>query len=339
MRRLLGLLCTVVLAIPSAARAETFAVYGDVRDDEARHRSIVESIRRSKPDFVLFTGDAVKDGSSAAQWKAFSLIEAPLRAEVPFFGVRGNHDTGGLWEKTFPIPPEGTRGKYTYAFERAGLLFVGIDTELPLEPGSDQRRFISRELSHARVVGMPAVVFMHRAVQSSGHHGGSDALRASLLPLFVKHRVLAVFQSHDHDLERTVPIEGVTYFVSGGGGSRIREFEGQKPEWSAFRLAGHGYSLVDVLPDGLRVRTLDATDLTVDVAQLPFGERTKPTVVLEDPEPEVVAAAVVAPAEEAPAATEPAPAPAPAFDGAVFVLLGIPLVALGLLLPERRRGA
>jgi hypothetical protein len=32
-----------------------------------------------------------------------------------------------------------------------------------------------------------------------------------------------VFSGHEHDYERTVPIDGVTYFVTGGGGCEPRE--------------------------------------------------------------------------------------------------------------------
>src|SRR5947209_4409555 len=65
------LLFSVVLiaAVPYALRSQTppkilrFAVYGDTRDGEAIHRKIVAQIVKTKPDFVIQTGDLVRHAS------------------------------------------------------------------------------------------------------------------------------------------------------------------------------------------------------------------------------------------------------------------------------------
>jgi hypothetical protein len=41
-----------------------------------------------------------------------------------------------------------------------------------------------------------------------------------------------VFNGHDHNYERTVPIGGVTYIVTGGGGKRL--YKAGRNVWTAF---------------------------------------------------------------------------------------------------------
>src|SRR5690606_4874832 len=55
---------------------------------------------------------------------------------------------------------------------------------------------------------------------SSGRHGSTPLAQEQLVPVLERHRVDLVLAGHDHDYERTHPIGGVTYVVSGGGCKR-----------------------------------------------------------------------------------------------------------------------
>jgi len=64
---------------------------------------------------------------------------------------------------------------------------------------------------------------LHHPLYSSGKKHGSDLnLRRKLEPLFVRYGVNAVFSGHDHIYERTVPQQGIHYFVTGAGGESRR---------------------------------------------------------------------------------------------------------------------
>jgi len=65
------------------------------------------------------------------------------------------------------------------------------------------------------------IAFLHRSPYGSSRHGGDKRVRADLEPLFARHGVDLVFAGHDHVYERMVPIRGVTYVVTGGGGRRL----------------------------------------------------------------------------------------------------------------------
>ena len=271
--RLLVLACLVFAAAP--AHASRFAVYGDTRDNDAEHARVVAAVAAAKPDLALFTGDAVADGSSKDQWAHWEQLEKPIRDALKLYPVRGNHDAGTQFTAHFKLPPEGAHGPGAglyYAFDALGLHFVGLDTEQPIAPGSPQLEWASQDL--AAHVNKPTIVLLHKAMYSSGSHGGDAGLRASLQPLFEKTHVLAVFQSHDHDYERSKPINGVTYFVEGGGGARTRPMVDPAPPWSAFRFDGFGYVLVDVTADALDVQAFDASGNLLDRTKLPLTATT-----------------------------------------------------------------
>ncbi len=65
-------------------------------------------------------------------------------------------------------------------------------------------------------------VVLHSPPYSSGTGHGSDVnLQNQLGGVFQSSRVDAVFAGHDHDYERTQPINGVLYIVSAGGGASL----------------------------------------------------------------------------------------------------------------------
>ena len=91
-------------------------------------------------------------------------------------------------------------------------------------------------------------------------------MRENLEPLFARHKVDVVLAGHDHVYERTVPIRGVTYVVSGGGGRRLyRAGKGKRTAFSKsahhavlVRLDGGRLSLEAIEPGGT---VLDRSDL------------------------------------------------------------------------------
>jgi 3',5'-cyclic AMP phosphodiesterase CpdA len=320
--------------VPASAHAARFAVYGDTRDSDAEHARVVGHIVAARPDLALFTGDAVKDGLQAAEWDVFFATEKPLADRAPIYYVPGNHDVGPLFMARVREPPVGALGTAeAFSFDALGVHFVGLNTETHIGAGSGAYQFVQKDLeAHA---GQPIVVFMHRPLYSSGGHGGDAALKSAYEPLFVKAGVLAVFQGHDHDYERTAPIEGVTYFVEGGGGALPRGFEGAAPAWSAFRLSTYGYALVDVLADRLEVSAFDGNGTVIDHVGLPLKAAAVPA-----PGPAAPAPAPAAPRPALAPAPPARPAPRPDTSGdlaVVGIAAAVGLLGTGLYLTARQR--
>jgi len=70
------------------------------------------------------------------------------------------------------------------------------------------------------------------------------------------HGVDLVFSGHDHVYERTVPIRGVTYVVSGGGGKRL--YRAGKGELTSSLKFAHHAVLVRVDGGGLLLEAGEA---------------------------------------------------------------------------------
>lgn len=206
------------------ALALRFAVYGDTRDGHDVHAAIVAGALAKEAELVLETGDLVRDSSSSAEWARFDAITSAMRAAIPFYPARGNHDNrgGDMFEARLPRTGV-SRERFHYSFDRGPVHFVAIDTEEALGPGTPQYAWLDADMGRARRSGRSIVAFFHKPVFSIG----SDALRrdvaerrAALHPLFRRHGVLLAFSGHDHMYYRTIR-DGVTYVVTGGGGAPL----------------------------------------------------------------------------------------------------------------------
>lgn len=88
------------------------------------------------------------------------------------------------------------------------------------------------------------IVFGHHPIYSSGHYGTNQALIDSLTPLFQKYGVQLYINGHEHNYERTQPIQGTTYLITGIGGAQLRPV-GRSP-WTAFSTSRYGFSAIEI---------------------------------------------------------------------------------------------
>jgi len=237
------------LAPIPAGQAFTFAVMGDNRGSSRGRQpqvfiDILKGIRDAHPAFAVTTGDMINGYSSTEatlrlQWKGY--CDALMEARVPVFHAPGNHDInhdGGelslrlyheLWGPTY------------YAFDYGGARFIALDTEtVPHRIDDDQFAWLQRQLVGTRRV----FLFFHEPLfPVDGHRGSSldvfKADRDKLHKLFVLHRnaIAGVYQGHEH-LYNFQSIDGVPYYISGGGGADLYA----APEQGGF----HHFLLVSV---------------------------------------------------------------------------------------------
>jgi acid phosphatase type 7 len=242
----------------------SFAVVGDSGSRGKGQLAVAALLERLRPDLVLHTGDVVYPTGQERHYD--SRFFAPYRnliKTVPLFPVLGNHDVrkgnGTAFLENFHPPLESPRStKRYYSFDWGNTHFVALDSELYHgDKGSgsqEQKAFLEQDLAAARKLWR--VAFLHRSPYGSSRHGGDEKVREDLEPLFVKYGVDLVFSGHDHVYERTVPIRGVTYVVSGGGGRRL--YPAGKGELTASSVSAHHAVLVRV--DG-RCLLLEAVEV------------------------------------------------------------------------------
>src|ERR687889_2035290 len=207
----------------------SFAVVGDSGSGGKGQLTVAALLERLRPDLVLHTGDVVYPAGQERHYdRRFFAPYRNLIKTVPLFPVLGNHDVmrghGTAFLENFHPPLESPRStKRYYSFDWGNTHFVALDSELYHgDRGSDperQKDFLEQDLAASRKRWK--VAFLHRSPYGSSRHGGDERVREDLEPLFARHAVDLVFSGHDHVYERTVPIRGVTYVVSGRGGRRL----------------------------------------------------------------------------------------------------------------------
>jgi predicted phosphodiesterase len=252
----------------------SFAVVGDSGSGGKGQLAVAALLERLRPDLVLHTGDVVYPAGQERHYdRRFFAPYRNLIKTVPLFPVLGNHDVrkgnGAAFLENFH-PPLGSPGstKRYYSFDWGNTHFVALDSELYHgDRGSnpeEQRDFLERDLATTRKRW--TVAFLHRSPYGSSRHGGDEKVREDLEPLFVKHGVDLIFSGHDHVYERTVPITGVTYVVSGGGGRRL--YPAGNGELTASSVSVHHAVLVRVSGSRLLLETLEVGGKVVDRSEL-----------------------------------------------------------------------
>ena len=211
-------------AAETSQRLRWLAV-ADTGSGDANQRAVgqqMAAVHRRRPvDLVVLGGDNIYPSGDMA------LIEATFRrpyadllaAGVPFHAVLGNHDIRTAnGDPQVAYKPFGMQGRF-YNLRRGPVEFFLLDTN----GKADWQRQVSWLRSVlARSTAPWKVVVGHHPIYSSGFYGNDPGLQAKLAALMRKHGVQLYINGHEHNYERSVPIDGITYLVVGGGGASLR---------------------------------------------------------------------------------------------------------------------
>jgi hypothetical protein len=94
-----------------------------------------------------------------------------------------------------------------------------------------------------------------------------DARRA-FAPLFERFGVQLVLSGHDHDYQRSRPINGVTYVVTGGAAGTRRT---GTADFTATSFSWHHFVEIGVYPDRIVVRAVNQDRRIADEATVLAG--------------------------------------------------------------------
>lgn len=206
-----------------------FAVVGDFGTGSSAEVAVEDRIVAVKPRVLMTVGDNVYSSGSDAELDTRLFPQyADLLDHVAINAVLGNHDVG-----TAGGAPE--RDAFSlgasawYSFDASSAHFVVLDSnEDCITAGCPQYDWLVDDLS--RTTQPYRFVFFHHTISSCGSHGTDTDLRAAWAPLFAAHGVQVVFMGHDHGYQRSVPIDGVVYVTTGGGGAGLYMWAKPCPE-------------------------------------------------------------------------------------------------------------
>jgi len=242
----------------------TFGFVGDTQLGESLVPTIFRRMREANCEFVLHLGDIVDEAASDAEWDR--LLAAAEFEQIRLMPVVGNHDrlrdrndTGEVrFGQYFPKLP----GTF-YHFRHRGLNFLMLNSERSLVTGSEQSQFIAWQLEHHPG---PVVVCIHRPVFTCGQRDWANVwLRRVWVHGALKGSdAVAVLSGHNHYYDRSQPLDGITYVVSGGGSTKLYAEETPDEHTAKFVAGRNHYGLIDVYSDHLSVRVIDLADQVID---------------------------------------------------------------------------
>jgi acid phosphatase type 7 len=208
-------------------------IYGDNRTNGGDHALVARAAAAEGARLALHTGDMVVNAADDQLWGRWFSEEADLLLHTPIVPTTGNHeitDNGASYSRYFR---DTSRPAY-HSLDYGPVHLVVLDS-YETAAGADPH---AGAISDAQVAwveedvrGVPAEThvwvlvhqgpFAHPAHMRPGH-GGSERVRLAIQAAARRHPIEAVFAGHEHFYERG-EVDGLRYFVVGGGGAPLDE--------------------------------------------------------------------------------------------------------------------
>lgn len=244
------------------------AVAGDVGDSGSRIRATGAAVSRLAGDdpwdVLLLLGDNVypRGDPKGLDHTVFGPFAPVLHEGAELLAVLGNHDVKGErveeMERRLGMP-----GRW-WSRTIGDLLLVGLDSNRP-DDGA-QRAWLERTLrssdAHWKVVAL------HHPPFSAGYQGSDTAVREAFVPVFRRDGVQLVLSGHEHDYQRSTPLDGVTYVVSGGASGTRRT---GSAHFTAVSFSWHHFVELDVFDDRLVGRAINQEHRVADTWTIDAG--------------------------------------------------------------------
>ena len=260
--------------LPSSNLQLRFAAIGDVGTGKSGQFEVADAMaqRWQSASFplVLMTGDNIYPDGDISKVK--DVFERPykelLEKDVKFYASLGNHDfQTKRGQSQIDYPGYNMNGRY-YSFSEQSVQFFALDTNLA-HIGDERGELLwQSQLRWLRAALMRSqfpwkVVFAHHTIYSSGQHGTDAKLIADLSPILERHGVQLYINGHDHNYERTQPINGITYITSGNG-AKLRPVGSS--DWTARTGSQLGFTTFDMYSDRIALKAVDVENQTYDEA-------------------------------------------------------------------------
>jgi Icc-related predicted phosphoesterase len=264
-----------------------FIVYGDTRFTDPANtraasppvrRALVQAIADADPSFISVGGDIAYNGDDANDWKVWdSETEIWRQRHITVYPALGNHDLHG--DRTVALAnyfqrfPALENNRY-YSVRAANTLMLVLDSSLDETSGPQGEWLVKKLDSVPSDVDFVFLVLHHPPYTASSDRvlGGGHSARhpEHLLAQVLEerqsrtHARFVVFAGHVHNYEHQEH-NGVTYFVTGGGGARPYPIERTPEDPLNGKIVNYHYLLAEVDRGNLKI-TMHRLDLTSGTA-------------------------------------------------------------------------
>lgn len=247
---------------PAHGSDASFIAFADSGAGTSYQTGLAEVMKRVPFDFALIAGDVIYEKGADFEYDPhYFRPYGELIKHLPFFPVVGNHDIvtegGDPFKRNFYLP----KGTFYYDFFWGDIHLIALDSNKVYD--KKQQAWLESALQ------APArwkIVYFHHPAFSSAEYGDTPAVQTQWVPLFEKYGVDLVINGHAHGYERTIPINGVTYIVTGGGGAWL--YPVGRNERTAVSISTHEFLSIDLTADQMTLKTIDGKGATVDTLQI-----------------------------------------------------------------------
>jgi Calcineurin-like phosphoesterase len=268
----------IAVPVPKSKLLLRFAVMADTgsgnMNQYAVGRAMAQYHEKHPFNTVLMAGDNIyTNGEFSKISSTFGVPYKDLRNRgVKFYATLGNHDVRADTKKKDNTKdnPQVTfsefnmQGKRYYARTQGDVRFFALETSSLVNPEDPDRNaqlaWLDRELAASKAKWN--IVYGHHNVYSAGHYGINQLMVRDITPILKKHNVKLFINGHDHNYQRSNPIDGTTYMVCGGGGAGLYPVTNQS--WMAFAKSVHSFGIVEVYQDQIILTGIDKSGQIID---------------------------------------------------------------------------
>lgn len=234
------------LPLPSLRGGTIFALIGDSGSGDLPQVLVSQAMlayfsNARRFPFVLMLGDNLYHDDYIGE---FSDPYKPLLERgVKFYAALGNHDR----DLEIHFKPFNMNDRDYYSFDQGDARFAALNTNHPGDAA--QAKWFDGVFRDAG--DKWRIAFFHHPLYSSGPHAAEsrDVIRPALEDVLIRNHVNVVFSGHEHLYERVRPQKGIRYFVSGGGGRNLYDY--QPSEFDEVGLSEHHFMVAEIAGDRL----------------------------------------------------------------------------------------
>ena len=259
------------VAIPKSKLLQRFAVLADTGTGTARQyavaRALAEYHEKNPFDTILLAGDNIYTNGEFTKIKPVFAIpyQDLLQRGVKFYASLGNHDVRSMnGDLQVAYPDFNMKGQRYYMHGQGDVRFFVLNTNDLINRESPERvkqlDWLDRALAASKAKWN--IVYGHHNIYSAGVYEINQAMKADVSPILKKHKVRLWINGHDHNYQRSNPIDGTTYMVCGGGGAGLYPVKAQS--WTAFAQSVHSFGIVEVYQDQILLTGMSSKGEIID---------------------------------------------------------------------------
>ncbi len=247
-----------------------FIAYGDSRPtcanpypvDNARSR-LINTMLLHGPDLILHTGDIAINGRLKQFDDFYFAPTAQIAKSTPVFTTIGNHDirwngTVQAYRDLYSLPTNSIDGTEDYySFDYGSVHFVSLNTALlpdgyrngykNSERAAEMKDWFESDLDSTTKTWK--IIFFHRQYYLND-------VDTAWRSIFEDNEVSLVLSGHAHHFD-SHSRNGVTYIVTGGGGSPLAGAGMAWPDYRIDTFSAYNFVRIDVTQNSLYINVFD----------------------------------------------------------------------------------